>query len=242
MVIANGALSQELAPRSAFSIPLIKLKLGDDEDSERLKEVRVDIDGSKEYALISAKNDVHVKHTRKGTKRTVYTESADRAYIITDFEAEHLSKTVKSFIQTLEIFERDLKRGNWDKCLYLDAYLPRFLKSFYYLGCAARNSPHAFPTIGRIPDSEYDVSQNSIKSDHRIKMWRTEKDHIIKLRIITKELIHQLKKWQKKELNNKKRNPEVAYSGKAEEAYALFIRVYFNLKPPVEIPSNGKHL
>lgn len=236
IAFSHAILPGNLAPRSPFNIPLIKLKLGDDENSEQLKEVRVEIDGNQEYALIRTLNDIHMKHTRKGAEKTVYSESPERAYVITDFEARHLSRTVKSFIQTLDILERDLKRGNWDRCRYLDAYLPKFLVSFYYLSCAARNSPHAFPPIGRIPDSKYDVSLSSPKSDKRIDTWREQKDHIIKLRIITKELAHQLKRWQKKELNNRKRNAEVAYSGKAEEAYALFIRVYFNLKPPARLP------
>ena len=120
--------------------------------------------------------------------------------------------------------------------------MPRFLKRFYFLVCAARNSPHALPRIARIPDEEYDVSLNSPKSDRRVMMWQQEKDYIIKMRIISKELAFQLKKWQKKELDNSRRNLDVAYSAKAEEAYGLFVRMYFNLKPPPEVPGEGSHL
>lgn len=241
-ICAFNSGNEELGERSPFQIPLVKMKLAFDKEDHVLKHVQISIDENNEYVLIARSKDIHVINTNQGRKRIEYPESADRAFIITDFEAKHLNKVVKSLILTLDILEKDLKRERWDRCRYLDAYLPKFLNEFYYLVCAARNSQYAMPRIARIPDSEYDVSLKSPKTDARIQMWRKEKDHIIKLRIISKELIFQLKNWQKKELANPTRNLEIAYSAKAEEAYGLFIKIYFNLKPQPEIPDFGDHL
>jgi hypothetical protein len=200
LVFGGGAVvySQEtvLAKRSPFDIPLVKLKLSIDQSSKQIQHVQVDIDGQTEYAIISRGQDFQIKNLRMGTERTVYAESPDRSFMLSDFEAKQINRVVKSLIETLEIFERDLKRNRWDRCLYLDSYFPRFLKGYYYLICMARNSPYALPRIARVPDSAYDVSESSPKSDARIKMWQTEKDYLIKLRIISKELVYQLQIWQ----------------------------------------------
>jgi hypothetical protein len=231
-----------LGKRTPFEIPLVKLKLAFDESTKQLQQVQIDIDGQNEYAIIARGQDYHIKNTHLGTERTAYSESPDRSFMLSDFEAKQINRVVRSLVETLDIFERDLKRGRWYRCLYLDSYFPRFLKAYYYLICAARNSPYALPRIARVPDAAYDVSENSPKSDARIKMWQTEKDYVIKLRIISKELAFQLKIWQQKELDNPKRNPEIAYSAKAEEAYGLFVKLYFNLKPTTEVPDFGDHL
>jgi hypothetical protein len=218
------------------------MTLANNKETDLFKNVRVPIDGREEYAIIRRYGDTHVKSTRMGTERTHHQESPDRAFIITKFEARQISKVVRSFIATLEIFERDLKRKKWDRCRYLDSFFPRFLKRFYYLVCSARNSVQAMPRIARVPDSEYDVSLNSPKTDKRIEMWQKESEYTIRLRIISKELAYQLKYWQKKELDNSRRNQEIAYSAKAEEAYSLFVHMYFNLRPPPQLPNDGKHL
>lgn len=242
LVIMAGAQEPKLEKRTPYDIPLVKLKLAMDKHGKKVEHVRIPINGYKEYALISNLNDTHVHHKRKGIQKTVYAETPDRAFLLTDFEAQQLGSVVQSFIQTLRIFNKDLKKERWDRCLYLDSFFPRFLKSFYFLNCAARNSPDAFPAIGRIPESKFDVSLRSEKSDERIGKWRRRKDHAIKLRIITKELIYQLKQWQKKELQNKKRNKSISQSEKVQKAYALFIRIYFNFDNVTNIPEKGDHL
>jgi hypothetical protein len=98
------------------------------------------------------------------------------------------------------------------------------------------------PKSSCISDSLFDISLASLKSDSRIKTWRTQKDHIIKLRIMTKELIYQIKDWQKKELENKDRNKEISYGKKFEEAYTLFIKTYFCEQNLPESLTNGEHL
>ncbi|MBD3390916.1 MAG: hypothetical protein GF410_02760 [Chitinivibrionales bacterium] len=236
------AFAQGLGKRTPYNVPLLKMTLASDNQHDDFKQVKVAIDGTEEYALITRYHDFHVKTTRMGVERTQYQEAPDRAFVITEFEAKQLERVVGSFISTLEDFEKDLKKRRWGRCRHLDAFLPRFLKRFYFLVCAARNSLHAMPRVGRIPDTAYDVSLSSPKTDRRILMWQQKSDYIIKLRIISKELAYQLEQWRKKELNTSRRNPEIAYSAKAEEAYSLFVRMYFNFRPPPPVPPEGKHL
>ncbi|MBD3344644.1 MAG: hypothetical protein GF401_06245 [Chitinivibrionales bacterium] len=229
-------------PRESFDIPLAKLSVAKDEVSGQFEKVRITYSGDQDVWTISRIDDTYSKHTRHGIKKEIYKERGQKSYIISDFEAEQLDKVCKTFIKTLNGLEKDLQRERWGKCLYLDAYFPRFLKGFYYLVCAARNSQGALPPVAQIPDELFDVSLRSPKSDARIGKWRANPEYIIRLRIIIKELIYQTKQWQKKELTNSRRNREIAYSEKFEVAYAIFIRLYFNLKPPPKFPKRGKHL
>jgi hypothetical protein len=225
-----------LANRTSYDVPLVRLKVAGGDEDDGLREVQVYIDGRDEYAVVAPYNDLHVEAGRGGTRTIEHGESPSNAFIITDFEAEQINRAVESLIATLETFEKDLKRRRWGRCLYLDAFLPRFLKAFYFMVCAARNSEEGMPRIGRIPESVFDVSLSSPKSDARVAMWK-EKEYLIKLRIITREFIYQLEQWQKKELENSRRNPEVTYSAKAEEAFALFVKMYFDIKAP---PTDGR--
>jgi hypothetical protein len=115
--------------------------------------------------------------------------------------------------------------------LYLDAFFPRFLRGIHTMMCAAKDSPEALPQSALVRDEDYDVSLNSPKSDARIKMWQTDKDRIMKLRISTQELIIQTKKWQESELTNTKRSPELSYSGEFDRAFTSFVRNYFGYVP-----------
>lgn len=227
--VLGSLQAEELGERSPYDIPLVRLKIGDDEDGgDKFKEIRVTLKEGKEYAEITRYSDLHIRVVRNGREKTVHSEPPDLAFMLSDFEAESLDRTTLSLIKTLEDLERDLKRGRWDRCLYLDSFLPRFLRAYYFLVCATRNSTHALPEVARIPERAFDVSLSSPKSDKRINAWRSSPNYVIKLRIITKELIHQLKEWRKKELDNSRRNPEISYSSKVEEAYGLFIKIYFN--------------
>lgn len=239
--------ADELGKRTSFSIPLARLSVSYDERTHVFEKVKVSFGGSDdkevdECAIITPITDYEIKVTHDGRQKFVHVEAPDKAYIISDFEAEVINKVCKSFTNTLEIFEKDLHKNRFDRCLYLDAYFPRFLKGFYFLYCAARNSPYALPRSACIPDSLFDVSLTSIKSDERINSWQQQTDHIIKLRIITKELIYQIKEWQKKEIDNPSRNVEVPAGKVFEEAFTLFIKIYFNMKPSPEVPKEGEHL
>jgi hypothetical protein len=146
---------------------------------------------------------------------------------LTAFEAEQLNRVINSLIETLEIFERDIQNERWDRCLYLDSFLPRFLNGFYYLLSAAFNTSSALPDEARISDSWFDVSLNSPKSDQRLYQWQKKKDHVIKLRIAVRELLFQIQNWRKKELHIKKENPQ-PFGDNLQDAYSLFIQMYFN--------------
>lgn len=226
--ILSNIYSQKINNRTPFNIPLIKLRSLAEKEELQFKKVRVAIDGNKEYAIITKLNDLHIKITRKGREKTTYTEPPALAYTLSDFEKKHLSNVVQSLISTLILFESDLYNQQWGKCLYLDSFFPRFMNGFYHLNCAAINSMDALPRQAVVPDNWYDVSLRSEKSDKRIAEWLRNKDYTIKLRIAARELIYQLKNWQKKELRKYKENPNVEFSQNLKETYYLFVKLYFN--------------
>jgi hypothetical protein len=137
----------------------------------------------------------------------------------------------KEFVTTLEDFDKMLQKKNWARCRYLDAYFPNFLNGYYYLVGAVRSSSCALPRGARVPEQEYDVSLNSLKTDARINNWQFTLDYILKLRIAAKELAHQLQNWQKS-LDKLGKSEDVATPRELEETLMIFVRVYFNLKPP----------
>jgi hypothetical protein len=238
--------AQAPGKRSSFNVPLANLSVSFNDETHVFEKVRVSFgapgDDDNYYCLIAPGADYEIKVSREGRQKFVHNEAPDKAYMISEFEAEVLNKVCKTFVSTLEIFEHDLQHEKWDRLLYLDSYFPRFLRGFYYLYCSARNSPYALPKGICIPDTVYDVSLTSPKSDERIRLWKQTSDNIIKLRIISKELIYQIKDWQDKELDNSKRNIEVSYGKKFEEAFTLFVKIYFNLQPLPDVPRNGEHL
>ncbi len=231
--------------RTSFGIPLANLSVSFNDQTNEFEKVKVSFGNPEDesyYVLIEPLTDFEVKISKDGRQKFVHNEAPDKSFMISDFEADIINRVCKTFVPTLDMFERDLQHERWDRLLYLDAFFPRFLKGFYYLYCAARNSPYALPKGICIPDSLYDVSLTSPKSDERIRMWQTQSNHIIKLRIISKELAYQIREWQKQELDNSHRNPEVNYGQKFEEAFALFVKLYFNLQPLPDVPAEGEHL
>lgn len=235
--------SAALQQRSSYDIPLVNLSVTRDENGV-VREVKIRAERSGDELVITPKDDYAVEKNRHGRKRFIHPEGWEKAYLLTVFEASALDEVVQSLIRTLRGFEDDLRRERWDRLLYLDSYFPRFLKGFNSLVRAARNSSEALPAATRIPDSLYDVSLHSPRSDARIGYWQAHEEHRVKLRIITRELAHQAKLWRKRELDNARRDPEMKYSEKFEAALGLFIRMYFNMFPlPLDsIPSRGGHL
>jgi hypothetical protein len=246
MTVVLLTYAQTPGKRSTFNIPLANLSVSFNDATHVFEKVRVSFgtasDDDNYYCLITPGSDFEIKVSKEGRQKFVHNEAPDKAYMISEFEAEVLNKVCKTFIQTLDIFEHDLQHGKWERLLYLDSYFPRFLKGFYFLYCASRSSPYALPKGICIPDSMYDVSLTSTKSDERIRLWRQSPDNIIKLRIISKELIYQIKAWQDKEIGNSKRNIEVSYGKTFEEAFTLFMKIYFNLLPLPDVPREGEHL
>lgn len=245
-VLACAALlihAEEPGKRSSFSVPLANLSVSFNDQTHVFEKVKVSFGDDDSYqALIAPGVDSEIKISRDGRQKFIHPEAPDKAYMLSDFECDVLNRVCKTFVQTLDILEHDLQHERWERLLYLDAFFPRFLKGFYYLYCASRNSPYALPKGICLPDSMYDISLSSLKSDHRINQWRTQPNNIIKLRIISKELIYQIKDWQDKEIDNSKRNSEISYGRKFEEAFTLFMKVYFDLQPLPDVPREGEHL
>ena len=86
----------------------------------------------------------------------------------------------------------------------------------------------ALPPQASIPDDWYEVSLRSKLSEKRIETWLGKKDYVIKLRIAARELIFQLKSWQKKELRQYKKHPQVEFNQNLKDTYCLFVKLYFN--------------
>jgi hypothetical protein len=230
--LTQPANSTKLLPREQFQIPLAKLAvLLDDTTGDPIR-VRITFGDSHDYSVVSNLDDLLVNEIRNGTEKTTYREVTERAYLISDFEATQILEVSKTLVTTLEQFEIMLQKNNIPKITYLDSYLSKFLNGFYYLLLTAQNSTDAVPKAMYIPDSLYDISINSLKSDKRIKFWLSSPDYIVKLRIVTKELTYQIKIWQKKKFSKEKSGPDTIISNDLLEAYSLFINTYFNRPAP----------
>jgi len=218
-----------VAPREQFKVPLAKINIAFDNTRKKYNQVKIYFgDNDDGYTVIAPGDDMLVK---KNGESVVYRELPQVTYFISDFEAKAINQVCRTLIATLEEYETIVKNKNWGRALYLDSFFPRFLHSFHTMICAAKDSPEALPQSALVREGDYDVSLNSPKSDARIKMWQTDKDRIMKLRISTQELILQTKKWQSSELNNSKRNPELSYSGEFDRAFTSFVRNYFGYVP-----------
>jgi len=228
------ALDAQETPKS-FPVPLANVIPFFDSNSGRLDEVLITYGRNNEGWTISDLSDRYVKDTRRRSKEHIHREIPHSANLVTSFEAEQLNKVCRTFTQTLVGLEKDLARKNWGKCMYLDSHLSFFLRGFYYLVNAAHRSTTTLPKVTCISDSLFDTSPNSPKSDRRVHAWRDTPEHIIKLRISIRELVYQIKLWQKKDLANPKRNIWEDHSKKFAQAYELFIRYYFNFIPLPEV-------
>jgi hypothetical protein len=224
----------QLEPRKEFSLNLPKISVSADVETQDFNGVKLFFPESNDVIVIGTGDDLYIKNTSHGAEKTLYREPGEKTGYVSKFEAKTLNKVNKEFAETLEKFEKLLLKNDWGRCLYLDAYFPHFLNGYYYLICAIRNSTTALPHSARIPEQEYDISLYSPKTDARIRQWRSSQDNIIKLRIACKELLHQLKVWQKS-LDKVDDNEDIAASMELEEAFVVFIRVYFNLNPPSPI-------
>jgi uncharacterized glyoxalase superfamily protein PhnB len=232
-VLSGASFGGEPPPalqRQEYDIPLARLSVSFDEETNNFDKVKVSFGDEPHHAQITRLDDMYTKVTRDGRERSMYPESPDLAFMISTFEAEQLDQVCETLVESLKQFEANLQKEKWGKCVYFDAYFPKFLKGFYYLYCAARNAPSALPRWACIPDSLFDVSLTSTKSDERVNMWRTRDDYAVRLRIAARELIYQTGVWRKKELQNTKRDTMVSYGVDFEKAYSLFVKIYFNLR------------
>jgi len=230
LALAVASVVYAVEPRKPFSIPLAMVAYFPSQDSVAEK-VCVWFDRANESWEISEKEDRHILEKEMQTQQEIYRKSPSQGFILNSVEAQVISRVCKSLIKTLDGFEGDLRKDRWDKCRYLDSYLASFCSGFYHLLTIAKSSKHALPEITCPSDSLYDRSPESPKSDARIDQWRQSRDHVTKLRIAARELIYRIKDWQKKELENSKRDSWEDQSADFVEAYELFIRLYFNFPP-----------
>lgn len=227
-ISADDSQSVKKLPRDPFDIQLANLSATINEKSGECERVRITYPDSKNQVIITATDDIFLKVTRNGTEKTVYRENIYYAYKISAFEATHLRQVTKSLLKTLEDFEKDLQNNRWGRCLYLDSYFPRFLKGYYHLFCLALNTTNVLPESVNVSDSLYDISLNSDKSDLRLNNWKSTNDYIVKLRIATKELIHQISLWQQDISKKEKNNSEIVISKEFARSLGLFANIYFN--------------
>ena len=229
LLTASVYKSDAIEKRESFPVPLAILTVHLNQKTGNLDEVFISYGSKTEGWAISSLNDRYIKFTLKQQVDHIYKENSRIAHVLTDFEAKHLNQVCNSLVRTLTLYERYLQRKNWGRLLYLDAYLPAFFKGFHHLMLASYCYREPMPSFTCIPDSLFDNSFNSIKSDRRIQMWRKKPDRIMKLRILTKEVIHQIRLWQEKELTNPNRDPRTSSSKQFRHVYELFIRLYFNM-------------
>jgi hypothetical protein len=227
-IIADNNLSVKKLPRDPYEIRLANLSATINEKSGECEKVKITYPDSKNHVIITAADDIFIKVTRNGTEKTIYRENIYNSYKISAFELVHLKLVSKSLLETLEVFEKDLQNNRWGRCVYLDSYFPRFLKGYYYLFCLAMNTTDVLPESVNVADSLYDVSLNSDKSDLRLYKWKSTQDYIVKLRIATKELIHQIKMWQQEISKKEKNNSEITVSREFARSLGLFASIYFN--------------
>lgn len=218
----------ELQKRKPYDISLPYLTYLTDSESGSF-EVFVAHEGSREGWGIGTGNDRYVKDSKKMRLDHTYRELPSQAIFISNFEASVLADVCKMLSEVLVDFEKDLKSKRWDKCLFLDAYFPNFLKRFHYLLSAALASDDALPAVTKVNDTLFDCSENSIKSDRRINVWKSDSSKYIKLRIVTKEFTYLLNKWRSDVLLNAQRDPWENKTEKLFSVYELFIQLYFNL-------------
>jgi hypothetical protein len=217
-------------PRKPYTIPLSNISYTAAHDTA-VEKACIWFDKVDEWWEVSPTIQRHIREKNMNTEEEIFRKPTMQEFLLSPVEAQLVSAICKTLIKTLEGFERDLKDNRWDKCLYLDSFLASFFHEFYHLYAICRSSVNALPSVTNIADSLYDRSPESPKSDKRITQWRETADHVIKLRIAAKELVYQIKLWQKKELDNKQQTSWEDQSGDFVHAYELFIRLYFNCDP-----------
>jgi hypothetical protein len=181
-----------------------------------------------DFYVITQTDDMFVKVGRNGQEKKIFREPEYKAYQLTDFEVAQIDKVCKGFIATLEQFEKDLQNENWGKCLYLDAFFPNFMNGFYYMMLMAKAGSDDVPVDAKIDEKLYDISLTSSKTEDRVRTWCASMEYVVSLRIAAKELAYELKNWQKKELTNSKRDPEISQDSGVFKSLVFFEKLYFN--------------
>lgn len=235
-----GIQTLQLLPREKYSLTIPKISINIDDETRDFDGVRIIFTGSKDQVFIGTYDDMYIKNASHGSEKTLHRETPEKAGFLSKFEIKMLMKVNDGLVAELETLEKYLQKERWGRCCYLDAFFPHFLNGYFHLLYAARNSSSVLPRTARIPEDIYDISLSSSKTDARISQWRSSADHLIKLRIAGKELAYQIKEWQKM-LGKAKDNVDIVSSRDFEDAFVIFIRVYFNMKPPSPVITKKPH-
>ncbi len=231
LLIINVNVFGVLAQRVEFPIKLAKLSLCIEDQSDSITGVRVSFGNPEYWWVITPTNDSYIRSQGTGRETKVYQETPTRGYQVNSIEAEILKRVFWTFTETLTDLDGLLQKGEWAKCRYLDGYMPRFLKGLFYLYSSAKCSQTLLPSYALVPDSLYNVSLSSPLSDARVAQWQSDKMRTVYLRIIIKELKYQIHVWEKADLDHVERDPDALHSAKFEEAFGIFIKLYFNATP-----------
>ncbi len=231
LVVCFVGFSAEIpaVKRTPVTIPFAKISAMLEEKSHSFEKVRVSWENYPDYAEITCYDDMLFKIRPEGRERIAYQEAFGQEFAISEFEASQIIRVNKSLAAIIKEVERLLQEQKWDKLAYIDAFLPRILKGYYYLYCGSRNSFSEMPSIALVPDNQFEASLNSRITDFRIYGWQRNPEKVIRLRIVAKELLFQMDAWEKKELTSKKRNKEISYGKSFEETFAMFVKLYFNI-------------
>lgn len=196
-----------------------------DEKSGICNKVTLFFEDSREQAIITTMEDYSTKNSKDGTKKMVFREPAESAYLLSQFEAQQISKVCRTLVKVLEAFDESLEKGKWDRCQGLDSYLLRFLKGFNFLiSCASNNTVSLIPAK-LCPDSIYGIAVDLPKLEARINHWKTDAQSRSKLHTVLKELLYQCRVFHR-DISHYKRNQDILINKGFIEAMDIFIKIY----------------
>jgi hypothetical protein len=196
-----------------------------DEKSGMCNKVILFFENSNDQVIITTIEDYLLKDSKDGAKKTVFREAAERAYLISQFEAKQISRVCKTLIKSLEAFDESLEKGKWDRCQGLDSYFLRFLKGFNFLiSCASNNTVRLIPAY-YCPDSIYSIAVDLEKLNARTNHWKTDAQSRSKLQTVLKELLYQC--WiLQRDISQQKSNQDIMIKEGFIKAMNIFIKIY----------------
>lgn len=196
-----------------------------DENTGKCNKVILFFEDSRDQVIITTMEDYSTKDTKNGAKKMVFREPPESAYLISQFEAQQISKVCRTLTTALEAFDESLEKGKWDRCQGLDSYLLRFLKGFNFLiSCASNNTVSLIPAK-YCPDSIYSTAVDLPKLEARTSHWREDAQSRSKLHTVLKELLYQCRIWQR-DLSQQKRNQDIMINEGFIKAMNIFIKIY----------------
>lgn len=208
------------------AIPVsINIQATVDKNTNLCDKVCLSFQDTKDQIIITTKEDYYSEDSKDGTKKKVFREPAERAYYISEFEAQQIDKGCGVLIRVLEEFDKCLQEERWEECQGLDSYLMRFLRGFNFLICSATNNTISLFSAKYKPDSVYDISIDIRKLNKRVNYWRIDSESKSKLQTVTKELLYQCRIWERS-LQQKTDGQENLINDGLLQAMDIFIRIY----------------